>query len=90
MSKFITTIHLENGNEADYSLLHSELEKELFKSEEHAAKSKAYISERESFSVEGHMTLQDVAGSVIRVISKMGKESSFFVIRDKHITNTGY
>ena len=90
MSKYITTIQLQNGSKNDYDTLHKELEKKLFKIEEHAAKSKAYINEKEAFSVEGNMTLQDVIDSVKKVVSKIGKQSSFLVIRDKHVTNPNY
>ena len=84
MSKYIATIQLQNGNENDYNILHEELIKKLFKSEEHAAKSKAYISEKDAFSVEGNMTLLDVIDSLKKVVSKIGKQHSFFVMRDKH------
>ena len=84
MSKYITTIQLQNGNKNDYDMLYNELQKELFKSEEHAAKSNAFISEKEVFSVEGNMTLQDVIDSVKKIVSKTGKQSSFFVIRHKY------
>ncbi|HEY5406308.1 MAG TPA: hypothetical protein VIJ92_04435 [Ginsengibacter sp.] len=90
MSKFITTIQLQNGNENDYDILHKELEKELFKNEEHAAKSKAYINEKEAFSIEGNMSLHEVIDSVKKIISKTGKKASFFVIRDKYVSYPAY
>ena len=77
-------------NENDYYILPKELEKELFKNEVHAARSNAYISEKEVFSVEGNMTLRDVIDSVKKIVSKTGKQSSFFVIRDKPVANPNY
>lgn len=85
MAKYITNIQLQNSSENDYDTLHKELEKELFKTEKHAAKSEAYIIEREAFSREGNVTLQEVINTVSKVVSKIGKECSFFVIRDKHV-----
>ena len=81
---------MQNGNENDYDILHKELEKELFKSEEHAAKSKAFISEKGVFSIEGNLTLQDVIDSVKKIVSKTGKQGSFFVIRDKYVAYPNY
>ena len=84
MAKFITTIELQNAEEKDYNSLYKELEKESFKSEAHAGKSKAYIIEKSAFSREGKVTLQEVTDTVLKATSKLGKGYSFFVIKDKH------
>ena len=88
MPKFVTNIHLQNADEKDYETLHKELEKESFKSESHAAKSIAYITESNSFSKEGNITLQEVTNAVLRVFSRIGRKYSFFIIRDKHISHS--
>jgi hypothetical protein len=88
MAKFITNIQLQNADEKDYDTLHKELEKEFFKSERHAAKSQAYITESEAFSREGNITLQDVINAVVKGVSKIGKKYSFFIIRDKHVPHS--
>jgi hypothetical protein len=90
MAKFITTIQLLDADERDYEILNSELEKELFKAEEHAAKSDEFISERGSFSREGNITLQEVTESLTRVVPKIGKKFSFSVIRNKNVTSSIY
>ena len=67
---------------------HKELEKESFKSEEHAGKSKAYITEKSAFSKEGKITLQEVTETVLKAVSKIGKKYSFFVIKEKHLADS--
>jgi len=83
MAKFITTIQLQDAEEKDYDSLCKGLEKESFKSEKHAGKSKAYITEKGAFSKEGKVTLQEVTGIVLKAVAKIGKKYSFFVIKDK-------
>jgi hypothetical protein len=90
MAKFITTIELQDAEEKDYDSLYKELKKESFKSEEHAGKSKAYITEKGAFSKEGKVTLQEVTDTVLKAVSKIGKKYSFFVIKDKHLADSNF
>lgn len=83
MPKFITNIQLQDADEKDYEKLSRELEKESFKGEAHAAKSKAYITGKGVFSFEGSVTIQKVIDTVLRVAAKIGKKYSFFIIKDK-------
>ena len=86
MAKFITNIQLQDADEKDYDTLHEELEKKFFKGEKHAAKSDAYVAGRGAFSREGNVTLQEVANTVLQVTSKIGKQYSFSIIKDKYVT----
>lgn len=87
MAKFITNIELLDADEKDYDSLYKELEKESFKGEEHGAKSVAYVTEKKTFSVQGNLTIQEVNEAVFRAASKTGKKYSFFVIKNKSVSN---
>jgi len=83
MAKFITNIQLQDAVETDYEMLGKEMLKELFRSEKHAAKSKAYITGKAVYSMEGSMGIQKVIGATVRAASRLGKKFSFFVVKDK-------
>ena len=83
MAKFITNIQLQDAVEKDYEILGKEMRKELFTTEKHAAKSKAYITGKAVYSMEGTMGIQKVIGATVRAASRLGKKFSFFVMKDK-------
>ena len=83
MTKFITTIQLQDADERDYASLLKELEKESFRDEKHAAKSKAWVGGKGVFSREGNLTLMEVNNAISRAASKIGKKFSFFVVKNK-------
>ena len=83
MAKFITNIQLQDAVETDYEILGKEMVKELFTSEKHAAKSKAYITGKGVYSMEGSINIQKVIGATVRAASRSGKKFSFFVMKDK-------
>lgn len=85
MTKFIATIQLQGADEGDYRTLLTELEKESFKKEKHASRSKAWIGTKGVFSVEGNVSLLEVNNAVFRAASKIGKQYSFFVVRNKQV-----
>ena len=85
MAKYITNIQLQDAVEQDYERLGREMVKEFFTTEEHAAKSKAYISGKAVYSMEGSMGIQKVIGATVRAASRLGKKFSFFVVKDKTV-----
>jgi hypothetical protein len=85
MAKFITNIQLLDAVEKDYETLGKEMKKESFTSEAHAAKSKAYVTGKAVYSMEGTMGIQKVIGATVRAASRLGKKFSFFVMKDKPV-----
>ena len=85
MTKFITTIQLQDADERDYVTLLEELKKESFQDEKHAAKSKAWVGGKAVFSREGNLTLLDVNNAIFRATSRIGKKFSFFIVKNKQV-----
>ena len=83
MTKFITTIQLQDADERDYVTLSEELKKQSFQDEKHAAKSKAWVGGHGVFSREGDLSIVDVNTLISRAASRIGKKFSFFVVRNK-------
>ena len=88
MAKYIASIELYNANKKDYERLNKEFQKEKFTGEQHAAKSEAYITSKKVFSIEGKITLLQINQVIAKIISRIGKPYSFFVLKDKHIVNS--
>ncbi len=59
------------------------MQKEFFISEVHTTKSKAYITGKAVYTMEGSMGIQKVIGATVRAASRLGKKFSFFVMKDK-------
>ncbi len=83
MAKFITSIELQDGSEADYIKLTKELEKALFKGETNAGKSESYVTKKKAFSKAGNLSLQEINNEISNAASKTGKKYSFFVVNER-------
>ena len=90
MAKFITNINLQDKSQLDYDRLQKELGKESFvyKPETNPVKTKSFISGQGVFFREGSVTIQEVTAAVIRATYRTGKQYSFFVLRDKFVSNS--
>ncbi len=84
MTRFITSIQLQNANEQDYEKLNSAM-----KEESKTLKSPLKLRERKKFypgvefELEGNMSLSAITDSAYRAARSNGKTYSFTVIKDK-------
>lgn len=81
MARFTLSIELVDASEKDYSILHSELRKKMFKETSEPGLSSA----RPEYTREGNISIQDVVLFVARASAKTGKEYSYTIISDKSV-----
>jgi hypothetical protein len=83
MATFTATIQLNDATKQDYENLFSKLEKHVLKSKCHMIKGRQFVDGKSEYKWSGNISIQEIAGVILRSVSGMGRKYSFTIIRRK-------